>query len=214
MEELKKNFESINFKKLILKRIELQNIINRKIKEKEGNFMKINQLKTREKNTDNKNWNSNGGEENSIVEKNKKFQYNEMIRNDVNKTKIMRSLKENKINNNIDQNKFKEFTISKKDLNEGRMDNSLRMSKSRKPSVRAIESFNTVNKNSQATYSRITSGNNTPKTLDANRNYIDFEDNIKSENERLRDKNNNYEYKFDNVTFKNIDESTNRNIKA
>ena len=211
LNELKKNFENITFEKLILKRIELQNIINQKIKEKEGNFVKINQLKMREKNLENKNWNSNGGEENSIVEKNKKFKYNEIIKNDVNKTKIMRNLKEN---NNIDNNKFKEFTISKKDLNEGRLDNSLRMSKSRKPSARAIESFNTVNRNSQAIY-KITSGNNTPKTIDVNHNYSDFEDmNMKSENERYRDKNNNYEYKYDNVTFKNIDESTNRNIKA
>ena len=197
--DFKKTFENITFEKLILKRIELQNIINQKIKEKEGTFAKINQQKMREKNLENKDWNLNGGEDTAIIEKNKIFG------------------KENKNNKNINhnnENKFKEFSISQKDLNEGRLDNSLRMSKTRKPVSRVIESFNTVNRNSQLqlTY-RNTSENNTPKTQD-NNNYSDIEDtNIKIEPERIK-KNNNYEYKYDNVSFRNIDESTNRNIKA
>ena len=206
LSDFKKTFENITFEKLILKRIELQNIINQKIKEKEGTFAKINQQKMREKNLENKNWNSNGGEETAIIEKNKKFKYN----NDI----LGKEKNNNKNLNNNNENKFKEFSISQKDLNEGRLDNSLRMSKTRKPVSRVIESFNTVNKNSQLqlTY-RNTSENNSPKTQD-NINYSDIEDiNMKLGTEKNK-KNNNYEYKYDNVSFRNIDESSNRNIKA
>ena len=105
--------------------------------------------------------------------------------------------------------KLKEFSISKKDLNEGRLDNSFRMSKRRKQSARAIESFNTVNRTNQLqlTYKN-TSGNDTPKTQQ-NFNYSEFDD-MKPENDRIKN-NNNYEYKYDNVAFRNIDESTYRN---
>ena len=211
LNEFKKNFENITFEKLILKRIELQNIINLKIKEKENNFIKINQQKMREKNLENKNWSSNGGEGGPLPEKIKKYKYNNDMRgNDISKNKNHKNLKDNNNNSINSENKFKEFTISQKDLNEGRLDNSLRMSKSRKPSSRAIESFNTVNRNSQLQLTiNKTSGNNSPKTQD-NRNFSDYED---ISNERYRN-NNNYEYKFDNVSFRNIDESTNKGIKA
>ena len=86
LNDLKKNFENITFEKLITKRIELQNIIIQKIKEKQNALAKYNQQKMREKNSENKNWNSNGGEENDIVERNKKYKYNnEIHRNDKSK---------------------------------------------------------------------------------------------------------------------------------
>ena len=205
--DFRKNFENITFEKLILKRIELQNVISQKVKEKENNFFKINQQKMREKNLDNKNWNSNGGEEGPLLQKNKISKYNSNNRgNDINKNRNNKNVKDN---NN--ENKFKEFTISQKDLNEGRLDNSLRMSKSRKPSSRAIESFNTVNRNSQLQITiKNTSEDNTPKTLDYY-NFSDFEEN----NNQKYKNDNNYEYKVDNVSFRNIDETSNKkNNKA
>jgi hypothetical protein len=126
-----------------------------------------------------------------------------------NKNKNKTNSRTNNRNSNNDYDKLKEFSISKKDLNEGRLDNSFRMSKRRKQSVRAIESFNTVNRTNQLqlTYKN-TSGNDTPKTQQ-NFNYSEFDD-MKPENDRIKN-NNNYEYKYDNVAFRNIDESTFRN---
>ena len=210
LNDLKKNFENITFEKLITKRIELQNIIIQKLKEKQNALNKSNQQKMREKNSDNKNWNSNGGEENDIVERNKKYKYNnDILRNDKSKNKNRNNSRTNNRNSNNDFDKLKEFSISKKDLNEGRLDNSFRMSKTRKQSSRAIESFNTVNRTNQLqlTYKN-TSGNDTPKTQQ-NFNYSEFDD-MKPENDRIKS-NNNYEYKYDNVAFRNIDESTIRN---
>ena len=210
LNDLKKNFENITFEKLITKRIELQNIIIQKIKEKQNALAKYNQQKMREKNSENKNWNSNGGEEKDIGERNKKYKYNnEIHRNDKSKNKNRNNSRTNNRNNNNDYDKLKEFSISKKDLNEGRLDNSFRMSKTRKQSSRAIESFNTVNRTNQLqlTYKN-TSGNDTPKTQQ-NFNYSEFDD-MKPENDRIKN-NNNYEYKYDNVAFRNIDESTIRN---
>ena len=210
LNDLKKNFENITFEKLITKRIELQNIIIQKIKEKQNALAKYNQQKMREKNSENKNWNSNGGEEKDIGERNKKYKYNnEIHRNDKSKNKNRNNSRTNNRNNNNDYDKLKEFSISKKDLNEGRLDNSFRMSKTRKQSSRAIESFNTVNRTNQLqlTYKN-TSGNDTPKTQQ-NFNYSEFDD-MKPENDRIKS-NNNYEYKYDNVAFRNIDESTIRN---
>ena len=210
LNDLKKNFENITFEKLITKRIELQNIIIQKIKEKQNALAKYNQQKMREKNSENKNWNSNGGEEKDIGERNKKYKYNnEIHRNDKSKNKNRNNSRTNNRNSNNDYDKLKEFSISKKDLNEGRLDNSFRMSKTRKQSSRAIESFNTVNRTNQLqlTYKN-TSGNDTPKTQQ-NFNYSEFDD-MKPENDRIKS-NNNYEYKYDNVAFRNIDESTIRN---
>ena len=98
LNELKSNFENITFEKLITKRIEIQNIINQKIKEKEKKFEKINQQKMREKNLENKNLDINGGEEIVTIGKNNKFVFEENIENEPSR------------------NKYKEFSISKKDL--------------------------------------------------------------------------------------------------
>ena len=77
LNELKSNFENITFETLITKRIEIQNIIIQKIKEKEKNFEKINQQKMREKNLENNNLAFNGGEEIAILGKNNKFIFEE-----------------------------------------------------------------------------------------------------------------------------------------
>ena len=197
LNELKSNFENITFEKLITKRIEIQNIINQKIKEKEKKFEEINQQKMREKNLENKNWDSNGGEEIVTIGKNNKFVFEENIENEPSR------------------NKYKEFSISKKDLYEGRLDNNLRSSKSRKPSSRVIESFNTVNRNSNNNVLQLTQGNSsfndTPNTeINNNKsNELDAKNNIKDDNSNSRQ----YKYKYSNISLKKVDD-INKTIKS
>ena len=191
LNELKSNFENINFQTLIIKRIEIQNIINQKIKEKEKNFEKINQQKMREKNLENNNLTLNGGEEIAILGKNNKFVFEENLENEPTR------------------NKYKEFSISKKDLYEGRLDNNFRTSKNRKPSSRVIESFNTVNRNSNTNSNnnilQLTHGNSsvndTPNT-EINRN----------PSSDLDSNNNNYvnghkyKFKYSNIALKKVED--------
>ena len=196
LNELKSNFENITFEKLITKRIEIQNIINQKIKEKEKKFEKINQQKMREKNLENKNLDINGGEEIVTIGKNNKFVFEENIENEPSR------------------NKYKEFSISKKDLYEGRLDNNLRSSKSRKPSSRIIESFNTVNRNSNNNILQLTQGNSsindTPNTeINDNRNNDLNDKNSNMDNTKNRQ----YKYKYSNISLKKV-EDINKPIKS
>ena len=190
LNELKSNFENITFETLITKRIEIQNIIIQKIKEKEKNFEKINQQKMREKNLENNNLAFNGGEEIAILGKNNKFIFEENMENDTSR------------------NKYKEFSISKKDLYEGRLDNNIRSSKSRRPSSRVIESFNTVNRNSNSNNNllQLTHGNSsvndTPHT-EINRNPSSDLDSNKNNNSVNEHK---YKFKYSNVALKKIDD--------
>ena len=190
LNELKSNFENITFETLITKRIEIQNIIIQKIKEKEKNFEKINQQKMREKNLENNNLAFNGGEEIAILGKNNKFIFEENMENDTSR------------------NKYKEFSISKKDLYEGRLDNNIRSSKSRRPSSRVIESFNTVNRNSNSNNNllQLTHGNSsvndTPHT-EINRNPSSDLDSNKNNNSMNEHK---YKFKYSNVALKKIDD--------
>ena len=190
LNELKSNFENITFETLITKRIEIQNIIIQKIKEKEKNFEKINQQKLREKNLENNNLAFNGGEEIAILGKNNKFIFEENMENDTSR------------------NKYKEFSISKKDLYEGRLDNNIRSSKSRRPSSRVIESFNTVNRNSNSNNNllQLTHGNSsvndTPHT-EINRNPSSDLDSNKNNNSVNEHK---YKFKYSNVALKKIDD--------
>ena len=210
LNELNKNFEDITFEKLITKRFEIQNIINQKIKEKEKNFIKINQQKMREKNLENKNFNSNGAEETAIIGKNNKFIFEESL------------------NEEFSRNKFKEFNISKKDLYEGRLDNNLRSNKSRKPSSRAIESFNTVNRNSHNLL-QLTHGNSSisidePNT-ELNNNNQSSEPDGRNINNKMNNYNNNvsnknsnnnvtkHKYKYSNISLKKNEEN-NKTIKS
>ena len=190
LNELKSNFENITFGKLIVKRIEIQNIINQKIKEKEINFEKINQQKMREKNLENKNCNDNEGDETATIGKNSKFVFEENI------------------DNEASRNKYKEFSISKKDLYEGRMDNNLRTSKNRKPSTRVIESFNTVNRNSKNNILQLTHGNSsvndTPNT-EINCICSDQEKNNQDNNKSNNVYNHKYKYKYSNIALKKVD---------
>lgn len=190
LNELKSNFENITFEKLITKRIEIQNIINQKIKEKEKNFVKINQQKMREKNLENKDWNTNGGEEIAIIEKNNKFIYEENI------------------DNEPSRNKYKEFSISKKDLYEGRLDNNLRSSKSRRPSSRVIESFNTVNRNSNNNLLQLSHGNssrNDTPNSEINYNYNQSSE-IESNNNYNDANNHKYKYRYSNIALKKVED--------
>ena len=190
LNELKSNFENITFETLITKRIEIQNIIIQKIKEKEKNFEKINQQKMREKNLENNNLAFNGGEEIAILGKNNKFIFEENMENDTSR------------------NKYKEFSISKKDLYEGRLDNNIRSSKSRRPSSRVIESFNTVNRNSNSNNNLLhlthgnSSVNDTPHT-EINRNPSSDLDSNKNNNSVNEHK---YKFKYSNVALKKIDD--------
>ena len=190
LNELKSNFENITFETLITKRIEIQNIIIQKIKEKEKNFEKINQQKMREKNLENNNLAFNGGEEIAILGKNNKFIFEENMENDTSR------------------NKYKEFSISKKDLYEGRLDNNIRSSKSRRPSSRVIESFNTVNRNSNSNNNLLhlthgnSSVNDTPHT-EINRNPSSDLDSNKNNNSMNEHK---YKFKYSNVALKKIDD--------
>ena len=190
LNELKSNFENITFETLITKRIEIQNIIIQKIKEKEKNFEKINQQKMREKNLENNNLAFNGGEEIAILGKNNKFIFEENMENDTSR------------------NKYKEFSISKKDLYEGRLDNNIRSSKSRRPSSRVIESFNTVNRNSNSNNNLLhlthgnSSVNDTPHT-EINRNPSSDLDSNKNNNSVNEHK---YKFKYTNVALKKIDD--------
>ena len=190
LNELKSNFENITFEKLITKRIEIQNVINQKIKEKEKNFVKINQQKMREKNLENKDWNSNGDEEIAIIEKNNKFVYEENIENEPSR------------------NKYKEFSISKKDLYEGRLDNNLRSSKSRKQSSRVIESFNTVNRNSNNNLSQLSHGNSSRN--DTPNSTINYNCNQSSEIDSSKNNNNvnnhKYKYRYSNIALKKVED--------
>ena len=181
LNELKANFENITFEKLITKRIEIQNIINQKIKEKEKKFEQLNQQKMREKNLEDKRVDSNGGEEIAIVDKNNKFVFEENMENEPSR------------------NKFKEFSISKKELYEGRLDNNLRSSRSRKPSSRAIESFNTVNRNSNNNLLQLTQGsvNDTPNS-ELNQSSSDFD----AKNDKIY--NHKYKFKYSNMTQKQV----------
>ena len=190
LNELKSNFENITFETLITKRIEIQNIINEKIKEKEKNFEKINQQKMREKNLENNNMTINGEEEIQIFDKNNKFVF------------------EDNLENESSRNKYKEFSISKKDLYEGRLDNNnFRTSKSRKPSSRVIESFNTVNRNTNSNNDLLhlthgnSSVNDTPNT-EINRNRSsNFE--VNSNNSMNGHK---YKFKYSNIALKKIED--------
>ena len=193
LNELKNNFENITFEKLILKRIEIQNIINQKIKEKEKNFIKINQQKMREKNIESNNWNSNGAEETATLAKNNKFNYEENTENEPSR------------------NKYKEFSISRKDLIEGLLDNNSRSSKNRKPSLRAIESFNTVNRNSNNNILQLTQGNSslndTPNTEINRVQSVDLGNtkiNINSTSTRQ------YKYRYSNVPSKKVEDISNK----
>ena len=181
LNELKANFENITFEKLITKRIEIQNIINQKIKEKEKKFEQLNQQKMREKNLEDKRVDSNGGEEIAIVDKNNKFVFEENMENEPSR------------------NKFKEFSISKKELYEGRLDNNLRSSRSRKPSSRAIESFNTVNRNSNNNLLQLTQGsvNDTPNS-ELNQSSSDLD----AKNDKIY--NHKYKFKYSNMTQKQV----------
>ena len=190
LNELKSNFENITFETLITKRIEIQNIIIQKIKEKEKNFEKINQQKMREKNLENNNLAFNGGEEIAILGKNNKFIFEENMENDTSR------------------NKYKEFSISKKDLYEGRLDNNIRSSKSRRPSSRVIESFNTVNRNSNSNNNLLhlthgnSSVNDTPHT-EINHNPSSDLDSNKNNNSVNEHK---YKFKYSNIALKKIDD--------
>ena len=192
LNELKSNFENITFETLITKRIEIQNIIIQKIKEKEKNFEKINQQKMREKNLENNNLAFNGGEEIAILGKNNKFIFEENMENDTSR------------------NKYKEFSISKKDLYEGRLDNNIRSSKSRRPSSRVIESFNTVNRNSNSNNNLLhlthgnSSVNDTPHT-EINRNPSSDLDSNKNNNS-VNEHKHKYKFKYSNVALKKIDD--------
>ena len=195
LNELKANFENITFEKLITKRIEIQNIINQKIKEKEKNFEKINQQRMREKNLESQIWDSNGGEEIATIGKKNIFIFEENIEVEPSR------------------NKYKEFSISQKDLYEGRLDNNLRSSKSRKPSSRVIESFNTVNRNSNNNILQLTQGNSsvndTPNTEMNNNQNSDLETKININNNVNNHK---YKYKYSNIALKKV-EDINKGIK-
>ena len=189
LNELKSNFENITFETLITKRIEIQNIIIQKIKEKEKNFEKINQQKMREKNLETNNLSINGGEEIAILGKNNKFIFEENLEND------------------SSRNKYKEFSISKRDLYEGRLDNNIRSSKSRRPSSRVIESFNTVNRNSNSNNNLLhlthgtSSVNDTPNTENNRNPSSDLDSNKNSSVNEHK-----YKFKYSNVALKEIDD--------
>ena len=196
LNELKSNFENITLEKLILKRIEIQNIINQKIKEKEKNFIKINQQKMREKNIENSNWNSNGAEETATIGKKNKFVYEENS------------------DNEPSRNKYKEFSISRKDLLEGLLDNNSRSSKNRKPSFRAIESFNTVNRNSNNNVLQLTQGNSSLNdTPNTEKNRVQSVDLTKTKINMNNTNNRQYKFRYSNVSLrKSEDLSNNSNI--
>ena len=196
LNELKSNFENITFEKLITKRIEIQNIINQKIKEKEKNFIKINQQKMREKNIENSNWNSNGAEETATIGKKNKFVYEENS------------------DNEPSRNKYKEFSISRKDLLEGLLDNKSRSSKNRKPSFRAIESFNTVNRNSNNNVLQLTQGNSSLNdTPNTEKNRVQSVDLTKTKINMNNTNNRQYKFRYSNVSLrKSEDLSNNSNI--
>ena len=144
----------------------------------------------REKNLENKNCNDNEGDETATIGKNSKFVFEENI------------------DNEASRNKYKEFSISKRDLYEGRMDNNLRTSKNRKPSTRVIESFNTVNRNSNNNILQLTHGNSsvndTPNT-EINCICSDQEKNNQDNNKSNNVYNHKYKYKYSNIALKKID---------
>ena len=147
----------------------------------------------REKNIESNNWNSNGAEETTTIAKNNRFNYEENTENEPSR------------------NKYKEFSISRKDLIEGLLDNNSRSSKNRKPSLRAIESFNTVNRNSNNNILQLTQGNSslndTPNTEINRVQSVDLGNtkiNINSTSNRQ------YKYRYSNVPSKKVEDISNK----
>ena len=136
----------------------------------------------REKNIENSNWNSNGAEETATIGKKNKFVYEENS------------------DNEPSRNKYKEFSISRKDLLEGLLDNNSRSSKNRKPSFRAIESFNTVNRNSNNNVLQLTQGNSSLNdTPNTEKNRVQSVDLTKTKINMNNTNNRQYKFRYSNV---------------
>ena len=69
------------------------------------------------------------------------------------------------------------------------------------------------NNQKEIVYKTISEKDSQKSQQNNNNSYIE-DINVKNEKNKFKNQGNNYEYKKDNITFRSIDESTNRSVKA